>query len=341
MDDLWIRLLAIYRAHCPVYGHWWDYAKLIPLPLLIVVLIMGIVMVPMQGFIVVGLWQLVGSWVLSHGTPPGLLLHLAYRLPSLAAELLALLPWLWLASVVMVNWLQARNTEQPAGGPTVRLGQKAVWVTLAMMTGTCVAIILPLELILQAVTYSFQVAGEPQGVQVSGNLATGIIGFTLLIALVPLSRYGLVIRGIATGRRVSTRDSRRRMNGRQTRLLFASALIGLLATALLAPANSVAGWGTGPMHVARQDDPAVADVTANSIDLIIFSSSARRPATVLRAEGGAPAVKVYAALNRVFVIELLMFALVVCVISELIGRAGTATRSPASGARGRTASAPA
>lgn len=336
-----MRLLAIYRAHCPVYGRWWDYAKLIALPLLIVMVIMGTAMVQLQESVMVGLWQLVGSWVVSNGTPPGLLLHLAYRLPSLAAELLALVPWLWVASVVMVNWLQARSREPSASGPTVRLGQKAVWVTLAMMIGTCVAIVLPLDLVLQTATYFFQPAETTQGVQVSGNLALSSIVLTLLIALIPLSRYGLVIRGIATGRHVSIRESRQRMNGGQARLHFTFALIGLLATALIAPANSVAGWGTGPLQVARQDDPAVAEVAANAIDLIILSSSTRRPAPVLSAEGGAPTVKVYVALNRVFVLELLMFALVICSLSELIGRAGTATQPPESDARNRTASAPA
>lgn len=228
--------------------------------------------------------------------------RLAYRLAGFASDMIALIPWLWLASVLMMKWPQIRHTSAVPEGTFSVLRHPRIGASTVLMFLICLALAVPFELFVQ---WNYHTAEMSEHVTFTSNGSPAVVA--LALGLVILSLYGMAFHGMATGQPITVRECRQRHRGRSFRL-FVSFLVLVLVTRAFIPSSSLS-WGSDFAQRAASDE-YVGGFMINSTDL-------------------SP------------VIEVFMFAFVVCAISEVIARAYSTSQLEATKAPGRPASVPA
>lgn len=183
-----------------------------------------------------------------------------------AIDLIALVPWLWLASVMMMQWPRFRQKEASrAASPSgVLMHWRALQCT-ALMVGVTLIITLALSAIFLACTAPIGIAlGPPDEMRL--YLSARLMGFYPLIMLILLARYGLVLQGLSEGRRVSLRESRSQLKGHSFRLFLTLLLV---TAAFVLPVQWLFGysdWGRGPLEaMIKELAPIVYPQTAAPI----------------------------------------------------------------------------
>ncbi len=322
LEHLWARFLVFVRTHTPAYDGLGDYAKLYVLPFLAVLILQSTLMLPLQRGVLLGFWHLADLWSLPVGASSAFLLWLLYRLPHLAAELLALLPWLWLASVLMVNWLQARPTVPGEDRPKAVIWQSPVLRLTATMFGLCLLIAPLVDLPLQWLNYVDEINEN-----FTHHVGIGTIGLTLGVMHLVLVRHCRSLHDLATGRQIDLRGRRMRLGARIAPLFFMPLVIGGITHQLSGATTDHGGWGTGPLRIERADAPADANAGLASIDVGIVSLTSRDDPLELIAAGATPPARARYVLDRAYVYELMIFAITVLILSEMMARTVSTDRT--------------
>ena len=228
--------------------------------------------------------------------------RMAQRLPGFAADMIALIPWLWLASVLMMNWPQIRRASELPEGSFAVLRHPRIVASTSLMFGNCLAMAVPLELFVQ---WNYYTAEFSENVTFHSNGSPAEVA--LALSLVILSLYGMAFHDRAMGCPSTIRECRQRHHGRSFRL-FVSFLVVVWVARALTPSSSL-NWGSDIARRVESDD-YIGALTISSLDL-------------------SPLIEVFS------------FAFVVCAISEVIARAYSKTRLEQDEAERRSASVPA
>lgn len=310
--------LTVFNAYRPVIGRPRKLSKLVVLPVLVATsIILGVVPFAQKAILV--------PLELQPAQVPPVAEQLTQLFLVFTAEMLALVPWLWLASVLMMNWPQIRHSSSPPRSSLALVLQGKVWKSTAFMMGVCVLVALPFEALYLSSYYHAATAEN-----VSMTTKASVVSFIPFMTLVLLSRYGLVVHGMSIGRRISIQQSRWRLKGRSLRLFFTFLLVVGAALAIYSPIANDAGWSIGPMQVLRGDAAGAASNWLFTIDVGLYVRRwGGNPIQLLSADVPGTTTNVFFVFAGSYIFYVFVFALAVCAISEVIARAYSATKTEA------------
>ena len=221
------------------------------------------------------------------------------RLPIIAIDMIAILPWLWLASVLMMKWPHVRRTAGPEPRPSIIGLQRRIWRSTALMFGMWIVAALLFETYLQTAEYFDELSDSYTHY---ANYDGGSVGVVRVLIPIFLARYGLVLHGLAIGSPMSFRESRQRLTGRSYRLFWS--FLTVIWVGAYAPTPTDGRWFSSTL-------PAV------------HTGNAEMPTNSLLET------------DTWLIVSVFLYAFTVCAVSELIARTYTATETIVPEAQGQ------